>query len=463
VAGGDGQIGNNEIGIRIMANTTTSMNPVNSESASVRWPIIGILSVGMIIAYVSRSALSVPLAMPAFIKTFHLSVTDRGILNSAFFWTYAVLQIPAGFIVDRYGIKFPYFLGFAIWCLASASTALTQSIPQLILVQVLLGVGQAVVVPASYRWIRHHFVEKERGLAIALYMTGTKIGPAIGTPLAAFLIGIYDWRVMFVLIGLGGLIWLIPWLMFVKNDDRQIEQAAVKKDGTKPIPFGRILASPVTWGTIVASFCYMYFVYFCMTWMPAYFMERRHLSLGKMGLFVFFSFGGMAIVATLSGWSADLLIGRGYNPVTVRKCFTIAGFSIACTELIGARATSLETALLFAVISLSGLGLATANYWALTQTLIPGAAIGRISGIQNCACSFAGIVAPILTGGLLQRTGNYETPMMALLCVLVLGVLSYLILVREKYAPTAGPAGGEKKDRPEMPLGAPMTAGPRNI
>ena len=420
-----------------MTNTTLPSQAAKAEGPQVRWAVIGALSLGMIIAYVSRSALSVPLALPEFIRTFHLTLTDRGLLNSAFFWTYALLQIPAGFVVDRYGVKFPYFLGFTIWCLASASTALTRTIPQLILVQVLLGAGQAVVAPASYRWIRYHFVEKERGLAVALYMSGTKLGPAIGTPLAAWLIGMYDWRLMFVLIGLGGMIWLAPWLVLVKNDDRQIERSAVKKDGALPIPFGRIMASPVIWGTITASFCYMYFVYFCMTWMPAYFMERRHLSLGTMGLFVFFSFGGMAIVATPAGWAADRLIDRGYNPVTVRKCFTIAGFSIACTEIIGARATSLETALIFAVVSLSGLGLATANYWALTQTLIPGAAIGRISGIQNCACSLAGIVAPVLTGSLLQKTGSYEAPMVAILVVLMLGVLSYVFLVREKYAPQA--------------------------
>jgi len=391
----------------------------------------------MIVAYVSRSALAVPLAMPEFIRTFHLSLTGRGILNSAFFWTYAVLQIPAGFLVDRYGVKFPYFAGFTIWCVASASTALTRTIPQLIVVQVLLGAGQAVVAPASYRWIRHHFVEQERGLAIALYMTGTKIGPAVGAPLAAWLIGLYDWKLMFVLIGLGGLIWLVPWLMLVDNDDRQIEQQASQKEGGKAVPFGRIMASPVTWGTIIASFCYMYFVYFCMTWMPAYFMERRHLSLGKMGLFVFFSFGGMAVVATLAGWAADLLIGQGHSAVAVRKGFTIAGFAIACTELIGAQATSLNTALLFAVVSLSGLGLATANYWAITQTLIPGAAIGRISGIQNCACSLAGIAAPILTGWLLQETGTYLAPMLMIVAVLVIGILAYGLLVREKFAPVA--------------------------
>src|SRR5207247_8341545 len=134
----------------------------------------------------------------------------------------------------------------------------------------------------------------------------------------------------------------------------------------------------VTWGIMIASFCYMYFVYFCMTWMPAYFMERRHLSLGKMGLFVFFSFGGMAVVATLAGWTADVLIARGHSPVTVRKWFTIAGFTIACTELIGAQDTSVEMALTFAVISLSGLGVATANYWTLTHTLLPDATICRL-------------------------------------------------------------------------------------
>jgi len=112
-------------------------------------------------------------------------------------------------------------------------------------VQVLLGAGQAVVAPASYRWIRHHFVEQERGLAIALYMTGTKIGPAIGTPLAAWLIGIYDWRAN-VRADRAGRPDLAGALAPAGDQRRrQIERAAVKKDGTLPIPFGRIMASPV--------------------------------------------------------------------------------------------------------------------------------------------------------------------------------------------------------------------------
>jgi MFS family permease len=142
-------------------------------------------------------------------------------------------------------------------------------------------------------------------------------------------------------------------------------------------------------------------------------------------------------MAMLAGAAADRLIRRGGDPVRVRKAFTIAGLLLASTEVFGAYARSLPVALFFAIFSLVGLGLATANYWALTQTLIPGAAIGRISGIQNCACSVAGIVAPILTGWLLQRTGNYEAPMMAVLVMLLAGVLAYLFMIREKYAPRA--------------------------
>jgi MFS family permease len=376
----------------------------------------------------------VALALPDFIQAFHLSDVDRGTLNSAFFWAYAALQIPAGWIVDRYGVKWPYTFSFLFWCVASAGTVLTRSVAQLTALRVILGVGESVVAPASYKWIRFNFEEKERGLAVGLYMAGTKIGPAIGPPLAVWLIVHYDWRMMFLILGLGGLVWLIPWIALVQNDARRPAKDESKAPAS-PIRFGRLMASPVVWGTVIATFCYMYFVYFCMTWMPAYFIEQRHQSLAKMGLYTFYSFAGMAVMAALGGWAADWMIRRGGNPVTVRKWFTIAGFMIACTELIGARASSLTMAVTFAIVSLSGLGLATANYWAITQTLFPAATIGRMAGVQNCAASVAGIVAPIVTGWLKQHTGSYEAPMNAIWIVLIAGILSYLTMVREKYAP----------------------------
>jgi MFS family permease len=149
----------------------------------------------------------------------------------------------------------------------------------------------------------------------------------------------------------------------------------------------------------------------------------------------------MAIVATAAGFAADRLIARGYNAVKVRKAFILAGFLTASTEIFGAKAESHQVAIFFAIFSLSGLGLMTANYWALTQTLIPGAAVGRIVGVQNCAANIPGIVAPALTGWLKSTTGSFEAPMQAIWFFLICGVAAYLFLVREKYAPK-----GDEKD-----------------
>jgi MFS transporter, ACS family, D-galactonate transporter len=416
-----------------MRASTTPAPASAAVSNAWRWSVIGLLVVGVIIAYVARSNISVALVVTDFKRLFHLTDASRGTLNSAFFWSYAFLQIPAGWIVDRYGVKYPYAIAFFAWSLISAATALGNTLAQVIGLRFLLGVAESIVTPASMRWIRFHFAERERGLAIGVYMTGTKIGPAIGAPVAAWLIKAYDWRMMFIILGIGSMIWLIPWLVAVRDDDRQIERQTAGRAPT--VSFWRIMASPVIWGTIVGTFSYMYFVYFCMTWMPAYFVERRHLSLNGMGAYTFFSFGGMAAVAALGGWAADALIARGRDPVAVRKAFTIAGFLIASTEVIGGLSDSVTVALFFAVFSLSGLGLATANYWALTQTLIPGGAIGRIVGIQNCAANLPGIVAPILTGWLIQVTGKYDAPMQAIWFFLVLGLAAYVFLVREKYAP----------------------------
>ena len=405
----------------------------STTSPSRKWVIVYLLSLGMVIAYIDRANISVVLALEEFKKLFQLADHDRGTLNSAFFWTYALLQIPAGWLVDRYGVKVPYALGFLFWSLVSALSGLVSAIWQLLALRMLLGVGMSVVAPASMRWIRFHCVEKERGLAIGLYMAGTKIGPAISAPITVWLIAAFDWRRMFIIAGLGGLVWLLFWLLLVRDDDRAIEQAAARH--VPAVPFARIMASPVIWGIIIGTFAYNYFVYFCLTWLPAYFVEHRNLSLNKMGLFTMFSFGGMAAMAMLAGWLADRLIARGGDPVKVRKAFTITGLVLASTELVGAVAESQSVALFFAVFSLSGLGVATANYWALTQTLIPGAAIGRIVGVQNCASNLSGIVAPVLTGWLKQATGSYQAPMQAIWVVLLVGIAAYVFLVRSKYAP----------------------------
>jgi len=425
------------------ASSSAAELPAESEARKAvswkRWAVVGLLSLGAIIAYVDRTNISAALAYKPFIEQFQLSDIDRGLLSSAFFWSYMLLQIPAGWCVDRYGTKMPYAISFLVWCVSSAVTGLTRSLAELTALRVVTGAGEAIVTPASFRWLRQNFAEKEAGLAVGIYMLGTKIGPAVGAPLAAWLITLYDWRMMFLVLGGAGLFWLVPWLLFVKNDKPQppVEQENPgKPTAVETVPFRNLMASPVIWGTVIINFCYNYFVFYCMTWMPAYFVEHRGVSLTKMGLFSFFSFVGIALVALLSGWAADLIIKRGGNAVFVRKAFVIAGFAIACTELIGVKSESVEGALFWAVVSLSGLGLATANNLALCRmTLIPKQAAGLATGVQNVSTSLAGIVGPILSGWLLQTTGGYEAPMMAIFFFLVVGAVTCMVLLRPEWSP----------------------------
>jgi MFS transporter, ACS family, D-galactonate transporter len=409
--------------------TSPSVAIAAPTARNTRWLVVALLTVGVIIAYTDRINLSS--ALPEIRRSFPLSPEASGILLSAFFWSYTLLQMPAGWVVDRFGLKWPYAAGLFLWSAVSAVTALVSSLSGLIAVRIALGIGESIVTPASMRYIRKNFAEHERGLPIGIFMSGTKYGPAIGAPIATYLVLGFGWRWMFVINGALCILWLVPWLLFVRSD------SATRSEQPRPeeaVSWAAILGTPFMWGTCIATFCYMYFVYFCMTWMPTYFKERFGFSLTASGWFTFMSFGGLATIAILSGWAADRLIARGRNAVTVRKAFTIVGFALAFSEILGAFSSSTTTTLFLAVFSLSGLGLATANYWALTQTMTPVAASARVAGVQNTAANLAGIAAPWITGALVQKTGNFNAPLIAVGFWLVVGVGCYLFLVRERYA-----------------------------
>lgn len=405
-----------------------SVRHVNAEGH--KWIVVFLLALGMVIAYVDRANLSAVLALKGLNDWIHLNDNGRGLLNSAFFWSYALLQIPAGWVVDRYGPKKPYAIGFSLWTLASAAAGMAHGIGQLVASRLVLGVGESVSTAASVRWIRMHCSENQRGLATGILFSGTKVGAAIGVPLAVALILRFGWRMMFVLLGLGGLVWLIAWLFFVPEQTDYGKPQGANQSTNVEVRIAPLFGKPVIWGILLGTFAYNYFIYFCLTWLPAYFTEARHLTPAAMGLFTMFSFGGMALVGILAGWAADRIIARGCNAVRVRRVFTMAGFIIASTELIGMLSKSNDLALFFAVFSLAGLGLTTANYWALTQTIFPVGIIGRMIGIQNFASNVSGIFASLITGWLKQKTGNYEAAGWAILGVLLLGLAAYGLLVR---------------------------------
>lgn len=416
------------------------------------WGILALLAAGLLISFVDRTSLSSALADKNFVLEFGLTSVERGWLNSTFFWSYGLFQLLMGWIVDRYGVKWPYTVCFTLWCIATAVTGLVSTLAALILMRLIVGAAEAIVIPASYRWMGNNFDESQKGLAVGIFTTGGKIGPAIGAPIAAWFIVQHSWQLMFIATGLVGLLWLAPWLLMVKNDFPSRAELEVRKSSAASVTFSALLSSPVVWGGMINNFCYGYFTFYCMAWMPAYLVEQRGLSLGQSGLYTFFSFAGIAIVATIAGWGADRLIARGRDAVLVRKSFVIAGFIGGTTVLLGAYAPTLEMALFWNVLSLSLLGFATANNTTLCKlTLIPKQAIGLNTGLQQVATSLAGGVSASLSGWLLHVSGSYTAPMLAIFIFLLIGATSTVVLLQRKWAPKISEPA--KPVQPAEPVG----------
>lgn len=392
-----------------------------------RWVVVAMLFLGMLISYIDRGSLSIA-AVPL-MKDFGMGPAAAGALLSAFFWTYASLQVPAGFLVDRYGIKWTYALAFAFWSLTSAAVGVASSLGQILALRVMLGAGEAMAPPASVSYIRQNFAAKEQGIPTAIYVSGMTLGPAAGALLGATILTRYGWRALFVLVGLGAMGWLIPWLLLVPgNAGRRSEEPKQKE----PLPWRMLMTLPAFWGLTIGAFFYSYYSYFLLTWLPSYLIMGRGYSFLRMGVYTATPYIGTVFVSFVSARMADRWIARGGRPVYVRRLFVSLGFLSGSSILLLLWFTSQTAVLAILMGSLLGTGLASSNYWALTQAISPDRLVGRVTGYQNSIASLAGLSAPVITGLVVEKTHSFDVAIFFAGASLLVGLAAYITLLRER-------------------------------
>lgn len=397
-----------------------------------RWWVVALLFLGMLINYIDRGNLSIA-AVPI-MREFHLSTSMVGVTLSAFFWSYLIFLIPAGYFVDRTGLRFSYGLSFLIWTLSSAAVGLVHSVSGLISLRLLLGMGESVAAPASLAFIKRNFHGDEQGLPNAVYLSGMTLGPAVGVFLGGIMVERVGWRTLFVLTGLVSMIWLLPWLRLAPNNrkgtvekDVEISQPLSKPSQTwRRLPF-----NSVTWGIVTSSALYGYFWLFCFTWLPSYLVMSRGYSYTKTGTFMALPLSACALSSIVFGRLADWL-ARTYPPLAVRKGFVVAGFLLATSILLLIVVKSTAQVLAVLLFSYSALGLAAANFWAITQIVSPAHMIGRFVGCQNAAAQIGGVCAPIVTGHLLGQSHDFGRSFEVAALCLALAAVAILVLIRAR-------------------------------
>lgn len=399
-----------------------------------------VLAVG--INYVDRGSLSV--AKTDVAKAFDLDQFEMGLLLSAFFWSYAVFQIAAGWLVDRYDVKWVYAAGFFAWSLAMIATGLAGGFVALLAMRMLLGIGESVAYPSTSRVIVENFPERRRGSANALVDAGSKIGTALSILLGGLIVAEWGWRRMFLTIGVISLAWLAPWIAFAPSGrgkhrggaaDDPAQDAGDGVSGVAPdeaarVSFGQLLARREVWGTSLGFFCLGYAWYFLVTWLPAYLEEARGFSKETMAVFGSLPFWAMAATSIASGWLSDAWIAGGAGTTLVRKGFLIAGFLLCAGCLSAVAFVPSDAACVVLLTAACGsLGLYSSNAWAVTQTLAGPAAAGRWSGVKNAVGNLGGVASPAVTGWIVQTTGSYVGAFAAAALMLWVGVFAYVLLV----------------------------------
>ena len=392
--------------------------------------VVPLLALAIFINYVDRGNLAT--AAPLLKTELNLSASEIGVLISAFFWAYTPGLVLAGWLADRFNAYMTLAAGLAIWSLATLLTGVAGSIAVLLALRVMLGVGEAAAFPCSSTIIARHVPAHRLGAANALTLVGLSMGPAVGIFFGGHLMAELGWRGVFLLFGAVSLLWLVPWLLVT----RKLSAEPLPAEAADGPPFLAILARRELWGASLGHFAINFGFYFVVSWMPLYLVQAQGYTVPEMA-----NLGGAiylvyAASAYGSGWLSDRWIQTGATVNRVRKTFFVATLMLSAAGLLACAVLPPAGAIGSLFVIAVGLGAVGPHIFASAQTLAGPQGAGKWVGVQNAFGNFAGILGPIVTGIIVDRTGGFEGAFVLAAAVTLTGVLGYGVIV-SKIAPIA--------------------------
>jgi ACS family D-galactonate transporter-like MFS transporter len=396
-----------------------------SIAARPPWAALTLMAVSVSLNYVDRGTLSI--AGTNIQSDLHLTNYQLGLLLSAFFWTYAICQFSyiAGWLADRLNVVWVLGCGVALWSLATGACGLAHSFTIMFVLRLALGAGECVAYPSYSRVIVNCFPAHRRGFSNGTIDAASKTGPAIGALLGGLLIGRVGWRVFFIVLGVAGLLWLIPWSKWRPRSPRLLAGARAESSAS----LIDLLRQRDLWWTTVALFCSNYVWYFLITWLPPYLEEERGLPKQKMAWISAIAYFTIAASSMASGWLSDYWITRGGSPTLVRKTFAGVGLALS-TVLVAVSVIDNATAAIgILMFACAAFGSYASNTFAISQTLAGPGASGRWTSIQNGIGNLAGVAAPWLTGWLVDRSGRFYVAFLVTAMMALVSALTYIFAV----------------------------------
>jgi MFS family permease len=420
----------------------------------VRWGIGVLLGAGVLINYFDRINLSV--GAPQLQREFGLTDGELGWLFSGFFWSYALLQIPTGMILDRFGVTTVYRVSAFLWSIASAATAFAGGFGGILAARLVLGVAEGPAFPASAKATGYWFPRGERAMATSIFDAAAKFANVIGVPLVALAVVQLGWRWGFYITGLLSFLYFLAFLIVYRDPSQHPRLSAaeleyIRAGGAAPegpaqsgevAMLGYVLRNRKVWGLTIGFAAYGYSFYLFLTWLPNYLVQSMHMSILKSAGFTAIPWVCATIAdLVVGGWLIDHLIARGYDETPVRKTVLVSGMLLGLAVFGATATTDPFWAIVWISVALSGLAAAAPVGWSIPSLIAPRGGTGTISGIMNFLNNMMGVAAPLATGYIVGATGSFVGAFVTAGVVLVVGVVAYVFILG-RLEPIADPPPG---------------------
>ncbi|WP_380178664.1 MFS transporter [Kalamiella sp. sgz302252] len=407
----------------------------------IRWLMIAFCFFAIAINYIDRINLAI--AAPHIKQDLGLDDTSMGLILGAFFWTYALMQIPAGRLIDRLGARTGLAIAVGWWSLFTVFTAFGRGFTSIFASRLMLGLGESGGYPGCAKVVYSWFAKKERATASGIFDAGPRAGSAIALPLVAWLISVWDWETSFIVTGGLGLAWVAVWLVFYREpeemkglneQERQnllADRSVQTVDKNEKVRIGGLFRHRTVWGMMIGFFCMNFATYFFVTWFPTYLTMAHGFSLKELG-----TLGAIPALmgipgSLLGGITSDWLYRKGFSLTTARKACLIGGMLLSSVIAFAAFTNSVPVILTLFSLTYAGLAFTAANIWTLPADVAPSASyVGTLGGIQNFAGNLAGIVTASFTGLMLTLShGSFVVPLLVAGGICVFGALNFMFIM----------------------------------
>ncbi len=407
-----------------------------------RYWVFFLLFLFNVICYLDRINMSV--AGRSIAGEFGLSPVALGYLFSSFLWAYVLMMLPGGRLVDTLGAHRLAAIGAAFWSISQMLSGAATGFATLLLTRLGLGAGEAPTFPISYRSVRDWAPYTERGMAVGCIQAGTLLGPALSAPLVAWLIAATSWRWSFVVTGAIGLVWVAVWLAFVNTPEKtswipepERQRILAERHGTEPmaehdgVGYRGLLRSPSMWGLAISQGCAVYSVYLYLSWLPDYLQTARGLSIMKSGAYTAVPFFVGAAVIVLTNWIGDRMLTPATMRAGARRIVVVTCLALCALGMAIPFVDSLTLVIVLTIFPISFGGTATATNAALANDLLRSRAdSGRAFAFMVLGGNVFGLLAPIVTGYIVQATGSFSSAFVLAGALSIIGAVVSFSLTR---------------------------------